>query len=462
VADHYSPERRTALVLTGTGADGAYHAGVLRALQETGIKIDLVCGRGIGALGAVLYAIDGAAPLWEPGGVWRSEGPRAFYRWHWTFRWLRLLLWAALAVFAAPAAALLLSAAMYPVALVLGMAGLAQGADLARGALAAVGSAFSPEALPTWVPRLITVIALAGLAVLAAGLALRAWRAPLRRSAASHALWSLLGAPVDASRAIDAATSALWSILRGGARLRTPDARDLSRRYADLLTENLGHPGFRELVLVVHDLDARRDMVFGLVREPYRKTLFGAMTTASARRAEAHDLAGTARDHLADVLGAAMTLPGACEPRMVGFATDAYWRGEAHRLADRTAAVSRCIEEAAAAGAEQLIVVSAAPDLPGPHALRPARADGMGRIAEQLASAENAALGDALRHLQYRVPLTCVIRPAHNPVRPLDLAGAWDEASDRRHSLDELMEHGYEDAYRQFIEPVLGASGERI
>ncbi len=462
MADHYSPERRTALVLTGTGADGAYHAGVLRALHETGIKIDLVCGRGIGALGAVLYAIDGAAPLWDSGGVWRSPVPRAFYRWRWTFRWLRLLLWAALAVFAVPAAALLLVAAIYPVAMALGMAGLEQGAEMSRGALSAVGSAFSPEGLPTWVPRLVTFIALAGLVVLAAGWALHAWRAPIRRSAASPALWSLLGAPVDARRAIDAGTSALWSILRGGARLRAPDPRDLSRRYADLLAENLGHPGFRELVLVVHDLDARRDMVFGLVREPYRKTLFGATTAASSRRAEAHDLAGVARDHVADVLGAALTLPGVSEPRLVGFAPDAYWRGESHRLADRTAAVGRVIEEAAAAGAEQLIVVSAAPDVAGPHALRPARTDGLGRIADQLASAETAALGDALRHLQHRVPLTYVIRPAHNPVRPLDLAGAWDEGSDRRHTLDELMEHGYEDAYRQFIEPILGASGERM
>ena len=55
-----------------------------------------------------------------------------------------------------------------------------------------------------------------------------------------------------------------------------------------------------------------------------------------------------------------------------------------------------------------------------------------------------------------------MIRPAHNPIRPLDLTGAYDEHSDRVQSLDELMERGYEDAYRQFIEPVLGASGERI
>ena len=40
----YSPSRRTALVLTGTGAHGAYHAGVLRALQEAGVKIDVSRG----------------------------------------------------------------------------------------------------------------------------------------------------------------------------------------------------------------------------------------------------------------------------------------------------------------------------------------------------------------------------------------------------------------------------------
>ncbi len=50
----YSPERRTALVLCGTGAHGAYHAGVLRALQEAGVKIDLIAGQGIGAASAAL------------------------------------------------------------------------------------------------------------------------------------------------------------------------------------------------------------------------------------------------------------------------------------------------------------------------------------------------------------------------------------------------------------------------
>ena len=50
----YSTRLRTALVLTGSGTAGAYHAGVLRALHEAGVKIDLVAGRGVGAVGALL------------------------------------------------------------------------------------------------------------------------------------------------------------------------------------------------------------------------------------------------------------------------------------------------------------------------------------------------------------------------------------------------------------------------
>ena len=41
-ATRYSPHIRTALVLTGTGTAGAYHAGVLRALHEA----DLLAMRG--------------------------------------------------------------------------------------------------------------------------------------------------------------------------------------------------------------------------------------------------------------------------------------------------------------------------------------------------------------------------------------------------------------------------------
>ena len=39
---------------------------------------------------------------------------------------------------------------------------------------------------------------------------------------------------------------------------------------------------------------------------------------------------------------------------------------------------------------------------------------------------------------------------------------SYDERSDRRQPLAELMDRGYEDAYHQFIEPVVGASGEQL
>jgi hypothetical protein len=54
------------------------------------------------------------------------------------------------------------------------------------------------------------------------------------------------------------------------------------------------------------------------------------------------------------------------------------------------------------------------------------------------------------------------VRPAHNPVGPFDFAGGFDDRSDRRQGLTELMMRGYEDAYHQFIEPVVGASGDHV
>ena len=69
----YSTRLRTALVLTGSGTAGAYHAGVLRALHEAGVKIDLVAGRGVGAIAAFFAAVDGGVRLWDTTG---SGGPR--------------------------------------------------------------------------------------------------------------------------------------------------------------------------------------------------------------------------------------------------------------------------------------------------------------------------------------------------------------------------------------------------
>ena len=65
----YSPKRRTAVVFTGTGVSGAYHAGVLRALDESGTKIDVVVGSGAGCVAAAFAAVAGGARLLRPRGL---------------------------------------------------------------------------------------------------------------------------------------------------------------------------------------------------------------------------------------------------------------------------------------------------------------------------------------------------------------------------------------------------------
>ena len=56
-----------------------------------------------------------------------------------------------------------------------------------------------------------------------------------------------------------------------------------------------------------------------------------------------------------------------------------------------------------------------------------------------------------------------VIRPVTQPGRRRSTSlGATDERSDRGVTLRELVARGYEDAHRQFIEPIVGASGDAL
>jgi hypothetical protein len=244
VTDHYSPERRTALVLSGTGADGAYHAGVLRALHETGIKIDLVCGRGIGAVGAVFAAVDGAGRLSDAKGLWRQPLVARLYTWRWPVRIIIVALGAIVGVLLSPLVFLSIGLVAYLVGLILGMAGLEVGALVMQQYASLVSAAFTPTALPTWLPRLIALGVIIVLIALIAGVVIASRTAPLRRHARRRSPWELLGTPIDATSTTRYFVNGLWDLLRGGATLKTPEPGDLSRRYTELLNDNLGQPGF--------------------------------------------------------------------------------------------------------------------------------------------------------------------------------------------------------------------------
>jgi hypothetical protein len=459
----YSSTLRTAVVLTGTGTAGAYHAGVLRALHEAGVRVDLLAGRGVGALGAMFAAIDGGTRLWDTQGFWRRAGVQTLYGWRPRLKSAGWAIAAAAACLALPIALLLGIAAMYLVGWLLALAG---GAGASAAVSAAAGrmltALFDPAALPTVVPRLAMLAVIVAVLILAGA----AWNA--RRNRGRHEVtgWaSLTGAPIDAAPVVSRATSAIWELIRGAAPIAAPAPREISRKYAEMLAENVGQPGFRELLIVAHDLDARRDLTFALLSEGQRVRFFGRRTARTEHTDAMIDLAATGRDHALDALAAALTLPLASDPHVIAFAPEAYWRGESHRLCDRPSALARLLEEAAAAGVEQVILVSAAPALEGPHSLTPARGDARGRGNELLVSSETAAVRDAQAAASGAGLFPggiFQIRPSHNPLGPLDFGGCYDARSDRHQSVAELIDRGYEDAYRQFIEPIVGATGEPV
>ena len=163
----YSPDRRTALVFCGTGAHGAYHAGVLKALQEAGVKVDVMAGHGIGAAAAALAAIDGAARLWTEKGIWADGAAWSLYRMKRPVR-----------------AAGLLAAVLAAAVLTTLLLAVANREGVLLRSLAVVS------------------LLLAGLAlalVASAGLAAR--RAPVRRFARGRPWWRAMGAPLEAEEA---------------------------------------------------------------------------------------------------------------------------------------------------------------------------------------------------------------------------------------------------------------------
>lgn len=460
----YVPQLRTALVLTGTGAAGAYHAGVLRALVEAGVKIDLVAGRGIGAVGAMFAAVDGGSRLWAQNGLWRSRGVRRIYRWRQTLRGAAWMLAAAFATTLLPVAALALAAVVFPAGYFLSLVGFEFGAALAAAYEGWLRAVFAPSFLPVYLPRLVVIAVASLLALLALDAVERSVRRRTRRIARGGPWWRLIGAPIDHAQAAAWFSGGLWQIMHGS-RVQRPTDDELGERYAELLQENLGQPGFRELLMLVHDVDARRDVAFALLADPYRREFLQAQSMAEAdeRPLETVDLTRPPqRRHAMDAFAAALSLPVATDPRYVTFEHDRAWRGETHRFCDRPESTARLLDEVARAGVQQAILVSALPSAAGPHALGAARRDVHGRTGEYLLGVERVSVEDAVDTRRGRFESLFEVRPAHNPVGPFDLAGCYDDHSDRTQTLDELLDRGYEDGFRQFVDAVLGASGELI
>ena len=262
----------------------------------------------------------------------------------------------------------------------------------------------------------------------------------------------IVGAPWSTAPGLRHFRASLWQLFQGPVTAKEPPPADLSRRYTELLFENLGQPGFRELIIATLDVETRGDLVFAAIGEARRQAFF------QRGRGDLIDLSGVGRSQVFDALAAAMCVPVLTEPHLIVFSPESYWKGESHRTCDRIAAVARLLEELAAAGVEQVIVVCPDSERSAPHRLTRPTGSLRSRVSEHLAAAETTAIRDAVALHKKRFKGLFVIQPLHNPIGPLDFEGTYDERSDRNQSLTELIDRGYEDAYRQFVEPVVGGA----
>ncbi len=458
----YSPRLRTALVLTGAGTAGAYQAGAIHALSEAGTKIDLIAAHGPGIANACIASVDGGQKLGEATSPWASAALLNSYRWRTGLRAAGWGVTLALAALLLPLGVLIVAALLYAASLLAGLLSLTSIAEwFVRAYAVTLDILFHPPILPTVVPRLM-VLSLLVTAGILVGTWFRARRVkPSRRRSSGAFWWQLFGSPIEATEPATTLTEAVWTMVRGAQSGSAPTPADLGRRYVDLLCDNFGQPGFREIVVGVHDLDARRDLALAILPEVRAAAFAERRPVSGAREGEAVNLSTAMRDYVADLIAAGTELPGVTAGRSITFPADHYWQGETHRLGDRPELVHRLIDEVLALGAEQIIIVSAAPPAGTPHALGPRPVDLKGRAGEWQRSVETAVIDDAIVHATTRFSGVFVIRPAHNPVGPFQFQGAYDETSDRMRSPADLIRQGYDDANRLFVEPVL-ASGERV
>ena len=194
----YSPGLRTAVVLCGAGTAGVYQSGVLRALTEAGVKVDLLAAHGAGTMPALCAAIDGGARLWDPAGPWSSPALRQSYRWRAALRAAALGLAAAGVLILSPLLVLAFAAAVYAVGLLASLVNLPNVSmwlvDLYRQSL---GVLFHPPILPTILPRGVVLAALVVLGVLlTAALQMSRHDRTQRRWRGAFS-WRLIGEPIQ-------------------------------------------------------------------------------------------------------------------------------------------------------------------------------------------------------------------------------------------------------------------------
>jgi hypothetical protein len=441
----YSPTRRTAVILVGEGTSTAYLAGALKGLDEAGVRFDLLLGKGGGALVAALGAVSSGEQLYGPQGLFSEPGAGRPWRWRAPYLVAGLCLLATFAVFVSPALVSMLRLVVQP--------------PLAAARIVAPGVV---ERLVSWVQSLAGPWAGASeplylramafpLAVLFAYLVVFFLVPALLRGRTEGGRWAhVLGEGLlDLSPLAARLERRLWEAVRGATIESWPTGRaEIGTRYRDLLSENLGQPGFRELLFYALDQDTGQEVPFALVKDRWLARLGSRGPGGGAVGAEVLSLAGEDSALLFDALLAALSPPGLAPPVPIRLPVSGRHGGEVHRFSSSLLSGASAVADAVSAGAEQIIYVSASPST-GVES---------GGVAERLAAAAiRQQLENDLRWAERERPglVFFLIRPERQKLGLYAFRGRALPGGQRL-MLDTLLAQGQRNAQRLFIQPMVG------
>ena len=467
----YSPKRRTAVVFAGSGTAGAYHAGALKAIDESGVKVDIAIGTGVGAFTAACAAVSSGPRLYTAEGFWSRVTRAGLIRPRTLLVAVAVILGLGFAIFLLPLLIGLLLGVLSTVLLIVDR--------FSPGTFAAF-FAWMTSVSDRVSSGYVAALAVPGVAIslLALGVIVRAWAGQRRR------VPELFETILSTEPARKMLLGSLWEVARGTALTgHAPSAAELGKRYVGLLVENLGQPGFRELVLRVADLETGEPLALHVLSEEQKNRFAAARRRRDGALAPLDLSSPGAAEVFFDAVLAGFVPAPAGSPSRVAFPKGTPRAGEVRRLGDGMLVGGAGLSEAVAAGAEQIILVTAVPeDAP---ALRTRRGlwanlgsvasalerqaisrdidstERMNRMIETLGHATPDGLKawqDPATGRTYRWVNFWVVRPNRRSLGPLDLDGSQEPTTEVVDEVTDLVEQGYKDACRQFVEPVVGAA----
>lgn len=453
----YASDRRTAVVFHGSGASAAaYHAGVLRALDDAGVRIDLLIGSGAGVIAAAFGAIAAGPSLYGDDGLWTRVAKKQIVSLRPALRFVRSVLSVSGIAIVLPAFLALVAGVLLPLLLVIDFIrpGFLDGA--AQGALGLV-PALKTYFLAGFVAPTILIFGLVVSIAIRRFLTRRGHRVGFESAFSATAF-------------TEEVQSQLWAAVRGPDMTTRPSSvADIGKRYAALVDENLSQPGYREVILRVGDLETSEPLRFALLRNR------PATQTLDLRSGENHAA-------LHELLCAAAAIVPFIAPRRITIRDAERGSLSVHRVGESSFVGGAGLSEAIAAGAEQILLVATAPDTHDPTP-DPRAKHGFGTFAASYVGAiERTALKrewneterinrmvetlipqtqreaipwiDPLNGRQYRSVAVFAIRPGRELDGPVE-SELYEEGAPP--VILESMSRGNTDALSQFVEPHLGA-----